>query len=73
MDENHERLHDIDEVSAWLKIPRGTLYNWNYRGVGPRVTKVGQAVRYRRSDVLAWLESGGDVRAPRRNRRKRAS
>lgn len=46
----------IAELAAWLKIPTQTLYGWNSRGGGPKVTKVGRHVRYRRSDVEAWLD-----------------
>lgn len=45
-----------EEVSDLLKVPQGTLANWRYLGKGPRFVKVGRRVRYRRSDVEAWLE-----------------
>ncbi len=35
----------------------GTLRNWRYQGIGPKYVKVGASVRYRRSDVVAWLDS----------------
>ncbi len=43
-------------VSAYLDVPVGTLTQWRYRGLGPKFLKVGRHVRYRREDVLAWLE-----------------
>lgn len=52
-----DELLTIAEAAAWLKIPTQTLYGWNSRGGGPKVTKVGRHVRYRRRDVEAWLEA----------------
>jgi predicted DNA-binding transcriptional regulator AlpA len=34
-----------------------TFARWAVEGKGPRVTKLGHAVRYRKGDVLAWLEN----------------
>ena len=47
-------------LAALLDVPVGTVYQWNYKGVGPRKTRVGRHVRYRRSDVDAWLERLSD-------------
>jgi excisionase family DNA binding protein len=44
-----------DELSAELKIPKGTLNNWASQGLGPAFVKVGRHRRYRREDVEAWL------------------
>jgi len=47
-----------DEVSELVKIPPGTLRQWRHRGDrGPRSFRLGQAVRYRRQDVEAWLQA----------------
>jgi predicted DNA-binding transcriptional regulator AlpA len=32
------------------------LANWRYLGTGPRFIKLNRAVRYRVSDVEAWLD-----------------
>jgi excisionase family DNA binding protein len=45
--------HTLAEI---LNVPVATLANWRYQGRGPRFVKVGRHVRYRRSDVEAWLE-----------------
>lgn len=44
-------------LSAEIDVPEPTLAQWRYRGEGPRYLKLGGHVRYRRSDVDAWLES----------------
>ncbi|MEU8314938.1 helix-turn-helix domain-containing protein [Micromonospora chalcea] len=49
-------LWSIDEVSAFLRVPVGTLYQWRHRRIGPRAAKVGRHLRYNPADVRAWLE-----------------
>ncbi|MCU9837567.1 helix-turn-helix domain-containing protein [Ruegeria sp. WL0004] len=46
-----------NETAELLGIRPETLCRWRKRGDGPRFTKAqsGQWLRYRRSDVLAWL------------------
>lgn len=51
-----DELWDDHETGVFLKVPEGTLANWRYQGRGPRFVKVGRHVRYRRTDVEAWLE-----------------
>lgn len=51
-----EQLWDDERTGTFLDVPVGTLANWRYQGRGPRFVKVGRHVRYRRSDVEAWLE-----------------
>ncbi len=46
----------IDEVARRLDIPKKTLYGWRYKGIGPRSHRVGKHLRYRWSDVLAWID-----------------
>lgn len=50
-------------VAAYLGVPIATLYNWRYRGKGPMSIKVGRNVRYRWSDVEAWLTAQSPVDA----------
>lgn len=52
-----EPLLTVEEVSLWLRKPKGTLYAWRSRGLGPRAYKVGNELRYMRRDVLQWLGS----------------
>jgi excisionase family DNA binding protein len=49
-------LLGIPELAAYLGVPVSTLYVWRQRGEGPPGFKVGKRVRYRASDVVAWLE-----------------
>ena len=45
------------QTAEFLGIPSATLYQFNYKGTGPRSYKVGRHRRYAREDVLAWLET----------------
>lgn len=52
----------LAEVAAFLQIPLATLYRWRCRGEGPVGYRVGKHVRYRQSDLEAWLNAQRDVR-----------
>lgn len=47
----------IDQAAAYLAIPKATLYTWRTRraGFGPPAVKLGTCLRYRRSDLDAWI------------------
>ena len=45
------------EIEHAYGIPRKTLQNWRVLGKGPRFRKFGSGVRYKVSEVEAWVES----------------
>lgn len=45
------------EAAKYLGLKRTTLEAWRCRGGGPRYLKLGRSVRYRLSDLDAWVES----------------
>jgi excisionase family DNA binding protein len=45
-----------DELSEFLRIPRASIYRWRQDGSGPKAVRVGKHLRWRRSDVEAWLD-----------------
>lgn len=49
-----------EELASECKVPLKTVYGWNHRGVGPKVTRVGKHVRYARRDVDEWLAARRD-------------
>ena len=49
------RLLTPTELSEMLGVPVATLYSWRYHGRGPAAVRVGRHLRYRLSDVDAWL------------------
>lgn len=40
-----------------LCISSRTLQAWRSRGEGPAFVRAGRAIRYRRRDLLAWMEA----------------
>lgn len=51
------------KLSEMLGVPEGTLTDWRYKGTGPKFVKIGKHVRYRVSDVEAWLDAVTVVKA----------
>ncbi|WP_432558508.1 helix-turn-helix transcriptional regulator [Granulicoccus sp. GXG6511] len=52
-----DELLTSDEVAGWLRVSRSTLCRWRQEGKGPRVVWLTPSCpRYRRTDVVAWLE-----------------
>ena len=43
------------ELAEMLGVPVATCRWWRHNGTGPRGFRVGRAVRYRRSDIEAWI------------------
>ena len=52
-----DALLTVEDLSAHLVVPVATIYVWNSRGTGPKRYRLGKHVRYRRSDVDAWVEA----------------
>ena len=57
-----EPLLSLNEVSAYIGVPKNTLYRWRVDGKGPRAIKYGKHLRYRRSELEGWLEAHTDER-----------
>jgi predicted DNA-binding transcriptional regulator AlpA len=60
--------HLLMEVHAaeFLKLSPRTLQAWRAAGHGPAFVRVGRSIRYRHSDLVAWIESN-IVRQPSAN------
>lgn len=58
------KLWSLQEVADYLQVPVATVYRWRHLrdGSGPPGFKVGRHVRYKASDVEAWLEEQSDRR-----------
>lgn len=57
-DTNPDQLMTETEAAEVLCYSVRALQNWRHRGGGPRFVKVSsRSVRYRRSDLLAWIEA----------------
>ena len=40
-----------------LQVPVSTVYQWSYRGDGPRSIRLGRYLRFDPGDVARWLEN----------------
>lgn len=49
-------LMTTEDVSKELGIPVGTLRYYRSTGSGPASFRLGGRVRYRRADVVAWVD-----------------
>lgn len=54
---------NITQAAAYIGLAKSTLYTWRTRrpGFGPRAVKAGGALRYRRSDLDAWIEAHAET------------
>lgn len=57
--DNQEAREFLDEkgLCALLAISSVTATKWRAKAKGPPFIKVGRLVRYRRSDIDAWLQA----------------
>ncbi|MFN2615119.1 MAG: helix-turn-helix transcriptional regulator [Actinomycetota bacterium] len=53
-------LWTTEELARFLGVPVATVYMWRTKGQGPPAFRVGRYLRFRLSDVTAWLERQGD-------------
>ncbi len=49
-------LWTVEDVSNYLGVPVGTLYQWRSKGYGPAGRRMGRYVRYRPEDVRSWVD-----------------
>jgi predicted DNA-binding transcriptional regulator AlpA len=50
-----EPLRDLDWLSEYLDRPKKSIYSMRLRGEGPPAYKIGQHLRWRKSEVDQWL------------------
>jgi hypothetical protein len=51
----------VQDVSYYLGVPVGTLYQWKVHGKGPSCRRIGRYLRYRPTDVRTWVDELGDA------------
>jgi Helix-turn-helix domain len=44
-------------AAIFLKVSKRSLERWRLSGLGPRYLKMGKCVRYRLTDLEAWIAS----------------
>ncbi|HET8767107.1 MAG TPA: helix-turn-helix domain-containing protein [Pedococcus sp.] len=47
----------MKDVAAYLSVPVQTIYDWRWKHEGPPAYRIGRHLRFRESDVFAWLDS----------------
>ncbi len=49
----------LNEVQAaqFLSLSIRTLQAWRLKSVGPRIVRAGRAIRYRRRDLIDWIDA----------------
>ena len=50
-----QELWTVEQVSAFLHVPIGTMYQWRHKGVGPPAYRAGKRLLYDAADVRRWL------------------
>jgi hypothetical protein len=59
----NSKIPDVDalltegEAADFLKLSVRTLQAWRLRVAGPAFIHVGRAIRYRRRDLINWVEA----------------
>ena len=53
---DHDPLMTTAEVAAYLRVPVTTIHYWRHLETAPRAMKVGKHLRWRRTDIDAWLD-----------------
>jgi hypothetical protein len=53
---NQDPLLDRKNAAGYIGAHPDTLAHWAMLGIGPVVTKIGRSVRYRQSDLEAYLK-----------------
>lgn len=51
------KLYNTLEAAQYLRLGKNTLERFRVTGEGPPYAKLGYGVRYRESDLDAWVES----------------
>lgn len=57
-----DELMTTQQVATYLGVPIATIYQWRTRGLGPRASRIGRHLRWRRSEVDGWVEQRAAAR-----------
>ena len=52
-----DRLFTVEALADYLGVSPKTIYDWRLKRTGPAAMKVGNQLRWRRSDVESWLDA----------------
>lgn len=51
-----DELLNIAQAAVAIGVSIDTLRRWATKGSGPPHLRVGRAIKYRRADLLAWID-----------------
>ena len=57
LSDDPDHLLREEDVAELLNLSVRTLQSWRLRSCGPPFVQVGRAIRYRRRDLVAWIEA----------------
>jgi predicted DNA-binding transcriptional regulator AlpA len=58
MSENEsDTIWDADEVAAYLKAAKASLYRWRMLSYGPPARRIGRHLRYSAREVVGWFDT----------------
>lgn len=63
MEQARDQLWTTEQTALYLQIPKATLYQWRYLGIGPKAGRVGRHLRYDPQDVKSWFRQQQDTAA----------
>lgn len=53
-----KRLLNVEELSAYLSLPKPTIYSWVSLRRIPGVVKLGRALRFEKEAIDRWIDAG---------------
>ncbi len=53
----HDEIKDEREAAAYLRVSLSGLRKWRKRKCGPNYSRFGKVIRYRQSELDAWIDS----------------
>ena len=62
-------LVDVKEAARMCSISASMLYKLNVAGVLPTPLKLGKLLRWKRQDILEWIDQGCLTGKPKRSRK----
>ena len=57
MAESVDCLWKTQEAAAYLRCSPATLHQWRWQGRGPKASRAGGQLLWRKSDIDRWLEA----------------
>ena len=53
-----DRWFDTAQAANYIQYSESRLHQWRAEGAGPTFYRLGSRIRYKQSDLDAWIEKG---------------